>query len=249
MADLLNDFIFSFKSINSNTGNIAYIIDHNNKIAAISVGFIDDFSLSSSNKLIGKSWEKQNIPSLKFFKTNAETLNQQYRFSIAKNYFYIMKFRPSAKLYLVNSNPIFKDNEHIGTHISMRPYVLPRLAELSLICHSKNITNDSAPTPIMLTPKQSMVLYLYLRNYSYTEVSTWMGAFGHKISPSRVNEHLARLKQIFKVQSKDELRGKGLKMGYHINMPTDFMQEGSFDITDDIVRLMVCNKYPFQLNS
>ena len=79
-----------------------------------------------------------------------------------------------------------------------------------------------------------MVFYLYARGLSYSEVSLFLNNIGIKISPSRVNEHLERLKTILGARDKEHLRDLAVQHNYDIAFPRDFLVEGVYEITHDV---------------
>lgn len=126
-------------------------------------------------------------------------------------------------------------------HIHFKPFTIARLASLGAKFHGVQYsTLATGLKEVPLTRIQQMIIYLYARNYSYTEVSTWITRFGHKISPSAVNKQLAKLKVLFDVPDNEGLKDMSLKLGYDIAVPAEFLPVGIHDITEDVFNLWIC---------
>ncbi|MDD3266227.1 MAG: hypothetical protein PHC75_03485 [Burkholderiales bacterium] len=139
--------------------------------------------------------------------------------------------------------PIFDVNGNfIAIHIQYKNFSVARLANLG----AKFFQTGGYPLnrdefqKYELTRTQKMVLYLYARNYSYTDVSIWLSRFGYKVSPAAVNKHLHNLKNIFGVESNEALRDMSFKLGYDVAIPAEFIPLGSWDISNDVFDLWLC---------
>lgn len=143
----------------------------------------------------------------------------------------------------VTKTPIYdQENNFLFLHLRFKQFTIARVANLAY----KFYGIKGFPIKVSdfekyaLTRIQSMVLYMYARNYSYTEVSNLLTRFGYQISPSAVNKQLDKLKKIFGVNNNELLRDMSLKLGYDVAIPAEFIPEGSHDITGDIFELWVC---------
>ena len=137
--------------------------------------------------------------------------------------------------------PEISEGNFLCLHIQFKPFTIARLANLGMKFHGVKYSSlDNELKEISLTRVQQMVIYLYARNYSYTEVATWITRFGQKISPTAVNKQLAKLKTIFNVPDNEGLKDMSLKLGYDIAVPAEFLPTGCHDITEDVFDLWVC---------
>lgn len=125
-------------------------------------------------------------------------------------------------------------NNFLGVYGVAQEFVYPNI--LSFLFRVNNIPLPKRVNYIFshtLTKKQDMVLFLYLCRFSNTEIATYMTKLGHKISPGRVNKHLANLKIIFDAQSKDQLIEFGLRYYTNSKIPDAFLTETSL-ILDEL---------------
>lgn len=250
----MSDFVNSFHTIYENSGDIGFILDMSGLVLAVSKGMVSEFQLLDQMQLVSHNLFTQSMSSLTFYPDNAEVISGQHNLicstGIPRVYFEIMKHADIARLYIVHKYPIYNSSAKcIGVHVHMRPYILPWLLRIAVISNTVYPLCNREVGRVALNPQQHMILFLYIRNYSYTEVSAWMAAFGHKVSATRVNSLLSELKIILKVKTKEELKEKGQEMGYHLIMPSGFMAECSSDITDYVEPLILCTNYPLDMNN
>jgi hypothetical protein len=242
----LNDYLRSFAIICNSNQHIAYLLDKNDVIIAISNEFKKKFEINDNEQIIHHKFETQNIPSLTAYKNIIDLLSAQnklVRESMQKRiYMDVINSDITADLFIVHKIPIF-DAEHnfLCIHAQIRPYSFARLANIGAMVHGiKGFpTRKEDFMHIELTHTQQMVLYLYVRNYSYKEVSIWLHCFGFKVSAAMVNKTLAQLKTLFNVRDKEALRDMSQKLGYDTALPAGFIRDGSYDVTDDIFDLWV----------
>lgn len=247
-SNTLNDFINAVKIVSNSIGGVDYVLDSTQRIAMVSNGFCEYFSIPNPNDLVYRRLEELELPFFYAYKRFKLVVEEQYLAIKSERMprIYLEVFGNSEgkkTLFSTRKTPIFSTkDEFIGIHVQMRLFSVARLANLgSRLFNIKGFpTNRSDFKIASLTRKQQMVLYLYARNYSYTEVSTWLSALGHKMSPSRVNEHLENLKKALNAPSKDSLRDMSLKLGYDVAVPAEFLPEGIHDITDDVFDLWIC---------
>jgi len=58
---------------------------------------------------------------------------------------------------------------------------------------------------------------------------------GQKISAGRVNNHLENLKYIFAAKTKEQLIEKAISLKYHLFIPRQLLQIGSFPLEDEVL--------------
>lgn len=242
----INEYLRSFTIICNSNKHIAYLQDEKDIIIATSNRFRQKFEISDEEYIINHTFETQAIPSLETYKNIAALLSAQNKLvresGQKRIYMDVINSNLTADLFVVNKMPIF-DAEHnfLCIHAQIRQYSFARLFNIA----SKIYDIKGFPVRkedfihVELTRTQQMVLYLYVRNYSYKEVSIWLHSFGHKISAAMVNKTLDQLKTIFNVRDKEALRDISLKLGYDTALPAGFIRDGSYDITDDVFDLWV----------
>lgn len=242
----INEYLRSFTIICNSNKHIAYLQDENDIIIAISNGFRQKFEISDEGYIINHTFETQAIPSLETYKNIATLLSTQNKVvretGQKRIYMDVINHNLTADLFVVHKMPIF-DAKHnfLCIHAQIRQYSFARLFNIA----SKMYDIKGFPIKkedfvhIELTHAQRMVLYLYVRNYSYKEVSIWLHCFGYNVSAAMVNKTLDQLKTIFKVRDKEALRDISLKLGYDTALPAGFIRDGSYDITDDVFDLWV----------
>lgn len=153
------------------------------------------------------------------------------------------RYEDSATALFVTKTPILdNENNFLFLHIRFKQFTVARVANLAYKFYGVKgfPTRAKDFEKYELTRMQSLVLYMYARNYSYTEVADLLTRFGFKISPSAVNKQLNNLKKIFGVSGHEQLKDMSLKLGYDVAIPAEFIPEGSHDITGDIFELWVC---------
>lgn len=247
-CDLLsmNDYIKSFAMICNSNQHIAYLIDENDVIIAISNGFKQKFGIENNEQILNHTFETQNVSSLSTYKTISAELSQQNKLvretQQKRIYMDIINSETTADLFIVHKMPIFDSKGNfLCIHAQIRPFSFARLINIII----KVVGIKGFPVRkedfihVELTHTQRMVLYLYVRNYSYKEVSIWLNCLGHNISAAMVNKTLNQLKTIFNVRDKEALRDVSLKLGYDTALPAGFIRDGSYDITDDVFDLWV----------
>lgn len=242
----INEYLRSFTIICNSNKHIAYLQDENDIIIAISNDFKQKFEISDGDQILNHTFETQAIPSLETYKNIATLLSTQNKVvretGQKRIYMDVINHNLTADLFVVHKMPIF-DAKHnfLCIHAQIRQYSFARLFNIA----SKMYDIKGFPIckedfmHIELTRPQQMVLYLYVRNYSYKEVSIWLNRLGHNISAAMVNKTLDQLKTIFNVRDKEALRDISLKLGYDTALPAGFIRDGSYDITDDVFDLWV----------
>ncbi|HRG63981.1 MAG TPA: hypothetical protein PLP75_13300 [Burkholderiales bacterium] len=242
----LNDYMKSFTIICNSNQHIAYLADENDIIIAISNDFKKKFGIENNEQILNHTFETQSISSLNTYKTISAELSQQNKLirdtRQKRIYMDIINGVTTSDLFIVHKTPIFDfESNFLCIHAQIRAFSFARLINIVM----KTVGIKGFPIckedfmHIELTRPQQMVLYLYVRNYSYKEVSIWLNRLGHNISAAMVNKTLDQLKTIFKVRDKEALRDISLKLGYDTALPAGFIRDGSYDITDDVFDLWV----------
>jgi|GEM_PF-1553129 len=248
----MDNYLAAFDRITENLHSIAYVSDANYNLVAVSQKFLEEFFINDKEDILNQPFYKCNAPALQWYANNHEILEGQYQEITAesKNYLTldIIDYGAVSRMYIVHKSPIVITGKIIGIYTYMRPFGLPRLEDL--IHYSNGVNSYSKPMTAnhKLTVKQRMVLFLFLRNYSYSETSNWMGAFGYKISSSRVSEHLTALKNILGAKDSVELRELAIQYGYHSEMPAGFLPNGSYCIENYLTEISSFTDYPLQLS-
>lgn len=249
----LSDYLAAFKLISDNLYSIAYVCDSNYTILGVSQKFLDEFLIESEKKILGVPFYKSKIPSLEWYSKNYKMLEAHFQEASHENKVYItldiFDYEQISRMYIVHKSPIVLCDGTKVFHIYLRPFGLPRLEDIVYYTHGLDLySRPSNSLKHKLTPKQRMVLFLFLRNYSYSETSSWMSAFGTQMSSARVTEHLTALKGIFGAKDSNDLRILAIKYGYHSEMPAGFLPNGSYCIHDYLTEIKGQNSYPLLLS-
>lgn len=221
------------------------LLDAKNNILYASENFCAVTGMQAS-ELCGKIITKIVIPKLARYHLFAKQVTKQHREIISKNhrriFLEINTNENLAEATVSHKTPVYdSDGNFLCLHIQFKPFTIARLASLGAKFHGVNYsTLSDGLKEITLSRVQQMIIYLYARNYSYTEVSTWITRFSHKISPTAVNKQLAKLKVLFNVPDNEGLKDMSLKLGYDIAVPAEFLPAGIHDITEDVFDLWIC---------
>jgi DNA-binding CsgD family transcriptional regulator len=146
--------------------------------------------------------------------------------------------------FLVVKKPIIDPQSDMVLGIRMvmhRPYVphlLPLIFKTNKIAF-KTISNIESDEIIdQLTLKQRMVLFLFIYRFSNAQISDIMSKIGHTMSISRVNAHLASLREALEVKSKNELIEKALQLNINSLVPKEFFKPGIYEIKKSEIHLI-----------
>ena len=241
----LQQYINSIEIIGKSLGMQCLVLDNENKILYASENFCKVVGIKKED-LIGKIVTQFAIPKLARYSQFADQVTQQHQEIIANNqrriFLEINTTENQAEATISHKTPIYDaDGNFLCLHIQFKPFTIARLANLGVKFHGVKYSNlEEGLKEIALSRVQQMVIYLYARNYSYTEVATWITRFGHKISPTAVNKQLAKLKILFNVPDNEGLKDMSLKLGYDIAVPAEFLPTGVHDITEDVFDLWIC---------
>lgn len=238
-------YIDSITIMCQSLGMQCIILDAENKILYASEAFCNEVGIKSQ-KLVGKIITHFAMPKLARYSLFKDQVTQQHHEIITKNqrriFLEINTTETQAEATISHKTPVYDtEGNFLCLHIQFKPFTIARLANLGVKFHGvKYSTLADELKEIPLSRVQQMIIYLYARNYSYTEVSTWITRFGHKISPTAVNKQLAKLKTIFNAIDNEALRDMSLKLGYDIAVPAEFLPTGVHDITEDVFDLWIC---------
>jgi hypothetical protein len=241
----LQQYINSIETVTKSLGMQCLVLDNKNKILYASDNFCKTVGIQEP-ELIGKTVTQYAIPKLAMYSQFADQVTQQHQEIIANNqrriFLEINTTENQSEATISHKTPIYDaDGNFLCLHIQFKPFTIARLANLGVKFHGvKSPKLEEELKEITLSRVQQMVIYLYARNYSYTEVATWITRFGHKISPTAVNKQLAKLKTIFNVPDNEGLKDMSLKLGYDIAVPAEFLPAGIHDITEDVFDLWIC---------
>ncbi|AUR52491.1 helix-turn-helix transcriptional regulator [Aquella oligotrophica] len=249
----INDYLAAFKLISDNLYSVAYVCDSNYTILAVSQKFLDEFLIKSEKEVLGKPFYKCKVPSLEWYSKNHAVLEKQFQEASRENKVYItldiLDYEQISKMYIVHKSPRILCGGITVFHVYLRPFGLPRLEDIIYYTHELDLYSRPLNTvKYKLTPKQRMVLFLFLRNYSYSEISGWMSAFGLQMSSARVTEHLTTLKNIFGAKNSNDLRTLAIQYGYHSEMPAGFLPNGAYCIENHLTEIKGQNDYPLLLS-
>lgn len=242
----LEQYIQSASIIHDSLGISNLIVNSKNEIVHASNTFCTNNNMSLTS-LIGKPLLRVKTAQSRMYKKFEKQILENHYQIINNNlkmiFLEVTKENDQPIAMVVHKTPIFNaDNKCVCLNIQYKKFTIARLANLGNKFQGVNSypLNKKDFMAIELTRKQQMILYLYARNYSYTEVSSWLSRFGFTISPSAVNKQLAKLKQIFDVSDNQTLKDMSMKYGYDVAAPAEFLPEGSHDITNDVFDLWVC---------
>lgn len=242
MNPILNNFIKDFESFYAVTKEIAYIVDLENKIVAVSEQFELEFALPA-NKVINNSLNELKTTSLILYQKNPHIFNAQNKSVIAlktKHIYMDVRLQESdPAIFIVYKYPILNlDNECIGIHIQMRPFTILRLVYLLQNALKIRVIPKEEPSAPILSDQQHMILFLYARNHSNLEVAEFLNAIGYRdISTMKVNDHLKNLKILLNAQSNEQLKDKAVQYGYDLTIPAGLLVEGSYQINNTTAHL------------
>lgn len=242
----LSEYIKSLDLISDSLGIPCLLLNNNNNIIYVNNIFCITENLTSE-QLLDSVITHSTVAKFIMYQKFAKQINQQHEEIITLNqrriYLEIDKSKTSSIASIVYKTPIFDlENNFIALHLQYKPFTIARLANLGAKFHGVNSypTNKDELEHAELSRMQQMIIYLYARNYSYTEVSSWLARFGIVISSSAVNKQLNKLKKILDVPDNQTLKDMSLKLGYDFAIPAEFLPEGSHDITSDVFDLWVC---------
>lgn len=246
VTTILTEYTNSLDLISNSLGMPCLLLNKSNNIIYVNDVFCIAENLSPE-QLLGNVITNSTVAKFIMYQKFAEQINQQHQEIIMLNqrrvYLEIDKSKASSIASIVYKTPIFDlENNFIALHLQYKPFTIARLANLGAKFHGFNSypTNKDELEHAELSRMQQMIIYLYARNYSYTEVSSWLARFGIVISSSAVNKQLNKLKKILDVPDNQALKDMSLKLGYDFAIPSEFLPEGSHDITSDVFDLWVC---------
>ena len=226
----------------TNPNDISYIKDINFNYCGCSPGFISLFN-SDAAEIIGTN--DYQLSYFQPFRQIVESIWQQEsqicKERSVRKFLYIT---PAQSAYIVHKsaiiNPVTKNV--IGIHGDLSKLVLPH--PIATICQIKgnNIEEEAfEPREIneyerihqQLSERRQMILFFCLHRYSASETAEVLTTLGYNISIQRVNEHITKLKYIFRVKSKDALIDKATKLNFHCTFPRKLLKIGSYPLDNN----------------
>lgn len=240
-GEYFNQYLKSFTLFHDGAPDIiSFIKDNQFTYRGISKGFNQFITINNVAIEIGQTDLQLNIA--KEHPSIIETIhdyNCQIRdLRAVKTFLYITNLN---NLHIVRKYPIINPatNNFLGIYASFSKYLSPHpIKSIYMINQCKDSTVNKINQKRInfeLSERQKMILYFYLHRYSYAEISKIMSSLGHVISASRVNDHLANLKYIFGVKSKQDLLDKAIALNYHLCLPRTLLKLGVFEINEEII--------------
>lgn len=165
-------------------------------------------------------------------------------------YLEIIPYKGELKIVIIHKTPVISHytDDMVGLHVQISNLLWPSIIKTLFKMHdTKGLLLNPKPNsdPLKdypLTNIQHMVLFLSLNNYSYSEISLFMGIFGHAITPSQVNERLEQLKLIFHVRIKAQLIEKAIGLNFHVILPCGFFNNiVTLDISHESATIVCCD--------
>ena len=159
------------------------------------------------------------------------------------NVYYYVSIDIYNCIMLIRKSPIINPStgNFVGILGRVNPFQLPNILDMVYKINKVNkvdldIVDEEAPGTLKyeLTQRQHLVLFFYVNKYSHTETASILTNLGHKISAGRVKDHLEKLKYIFRVKTKEQLIEKAISLKYHLFIPRQLLQVGSFALDDAI---------------
>ncbi len=241
----LDEYINSCQLMSQALGISQVLLDKENQIVFASPAFAQQFNFRIE-ELIGENFNHKMAGI--FSSSGIKQLDIVHAQIITKNhrriYLEVCKKNTLVETHISHKAPVFdQKGELLCLHIQYKPFTIARLANLGAKFHKLEgyyPLNRDGFAQVELSRVQQMIIYLYVRNYSYTEIAAWITRFSHQISPTAVNKQLLKLKTIFNVDSSDALKDVSFKYGYDVAVPVEFLPEGIHDITEDAFDLWLC---------
>lgn len=247
-GDYLDEFVESFCCLYSHLECLGYVLDNQDNLVALNDMFVNEFVIEYPAECLGRPFYElsQHNDYLSTYRLHAkafESQNQLVREQKEKQIFLdILQLDSEIKAYIVYKYPILDRRRCCyGIHVEMRKFVLPIIPSIIKAMRGFNvIPTFKWDTPQKLTERQHMILFLYARNYSSSEIALILSENGVKISLGRVNEHLNNLKKKFAASDEEQLRNVALLLGSYNYIPASWLKVGSFNITGRGIDQWVC---------
>lgn len=224
--------------------SMAAIKDRNFNYLAASDRFAQLIGFKNAEQLLSKN-DFNTVPEIARF---AEVFRRQDKkiLELGKGMLFLSvnQFATGDAGYIIEKKPIIfqPSGEVLGIRMVAHTVYIPNL--LQLIMRTNNLEvkmiDGAAAEKIIekLTIKQRMVLFLYINRFSNGQISVVMTEIGHPMSISRVNAHLAALREIMGVKSKEQLIDKALQMNINTLVPKELFQPGVYEIKKSEIQLI-----------
>lgn len=227
-------------TLNSGEKEAFFIKNDSYRMTYISPGYMETFPHRNLDMLNGASISEEYYNQYLLESESARKQDELvHKSSTAKNFIFIDS--QQQHICHIHKRPIVNPAtaNFVGIIGYVSKYMHPNLLKLIYKINNINfgLTNKTAKNPLkyQLTQKQNMVLFLYLNKYSNAEISDILTILGHKISRTRVNDHLESLKFIFHVKTKEQLIEKAISHNYHLLIPRSLLRQGSYEIEEEII--------------
>lgn len=242
--DYLEQYVASAKLIFDDLEDIALVKDSEFNFRYVSPAFMEmlnfDEVVHKSDVLNKYSHEvkKDSRPQemIESFIRHEELVRDS---GIGHKAIYVDKF---DRVLLVHKRPIINPatNNFVGIFGTMNSLLLPNIMKVIFQINNIDygILNDNKANNSLnyeLTERQHLVLFFYLHRYSAADIASILTTLNHKISLSRVNDHLENLKYIFQVKNKDQLIEKALALNYNLFIPRELLKMGLYLLDDEVV--------------
>ena len=106
----LDSLVHSFKIVHDSMGDIAYLLNMEDQILALSYGFQHTFEVHDPSLLLGQTFASQNIPKLSMYKNQAAALamhNKEILNSAKKKIFIdVINYQNKADIFIVHKTPV-----------------------------------------------------------------------------------------------------------------------------------------------
>ncbi|MBX9598168.1 MAG: helix-turn-helix transcriptional regulator [Burkholderiales bacterium] len=228
---------------NNGDEEIIFIKDANFKFSYLSPGYLKGFQAGgtiSEEKILGlvnTVYPKGSIQALVEEVALKQDMEIKSSLKPAK-FLYIDIYN---RIGLIRKRPIINPatNNFVGIIGNVSPLLLPNILDMLYKMNGirLGLANSECVEPLQhdLTPRQHVILFLYLNRYSATDISSILTTLGQKISAGRVNNHLENLKYIFAAKTKEQLIEKAISLKYHLFIPRQLLQIGSFPLEDEVL--------------
>lgn len=234
--------------------DLSYLKDADFRVQALTTSMVEFIGAVSPQEVIGKDvstiiHESNNLPNILIEKFH----QQDFRIMKTKKrgiYLEIVPYNGELKIVIIHKTPVINQytDDIVGLHVQINNLLWPSIIKTLFKIHGTKgllLNHKSTSDPLddyPLTNVQHMVLFLSLNNYSYSEISLFMGVFGQAITPSQVNERLEQLKLIFHVRTKSQLIEKAIGLNFHVILPCSFFNDVvTLEISSESATIVCCD--------
>ncbi|MDD3265949.1 MAG: hypothetical protein PHC75_02065 [Burkholderiales bacterium] len=231
-----------------------YIKDSEFRLQAMTTSMLEFIGAASPVEVVGQNISTIIEESKVLSNTLIEKFNRQ-DLGIMKTkkrgvYLEIVSYKDELKIVIIHKTPVINPStgDMVGLHVQIGNLLWPSIIKTLFKIHGTKgllLNPKSTSDPLKDYPLnniQHMVLFLSLNNYSYSEISLFMGVFGHSITPSQVNERLEQLKLIFHVRTKSQLIEKAIGLNFHVILPCGFFNDVvTLEISNESATIVCCD--------